>query len=69
MALDKPLSDPDDDLNYYLDKVDFALSSLFFVESLLKIITVGFLLNGEKSYLRNFWNILDFAIVVLSLAS
>ena len=29
----------------------------------------GFVLNGRSSYLRNFWNILDFLIVVFSVLS
>jgi hypothetical protein len=42
---------------------------IFATEALLKIIMLGFLLNGKKSYLRNSWNILDFAIVIFSVFS
>lgn len=32
----------------------------------MKIIAYGFIINGKESYLRSFWNILDFFIVVVS---
>lgn len=35
----------------------------------MKILTFGFLFNGSSSYLRNTWNRLDLAIIILSLLS
>ena len=36
---------------------------------MLKIVSLGFIINGENSYLRSGWNILDFAIVIVSVVS
>lgn len=32
----------------------------------VKILGLGFIFNGKKSYLRDIWNILDFIIVMSS---
>lgn len=48
---------------------DFVLTVFFFIEALFKIIAYGFLLNGENSYMRNGWNIMDFIIVIFSVIS
>ena len=39
------------------------------MEVIIKVIAAGFLLNGNKSYLKNSWNVIDFMIVVISLVS
>lgn len=39
------------------------------MELLLKVVASGFVINGDNSYLRNSWNILDFVIVVISILS
>ena len=52
-----------------LIKVDYIFTWIFCVEALMKIITVGFIVNYKDSYLLNSWNVLDFCIVVLSLVS
>ena len=52
-----------------LEKIDIAMTLVFSLEALLKIITLGFIINGHQSYLLNTWNILDFTIVVLSIVS
>lgn len=46
--------------------MDTALTVVFAIEAFLKIIAFGFLFNGRKSYMRNYWNILDLLIVLLS---
>lgn len=46
--------------------IDLALTAIFAIEVLLKVIAFGLLLNGPKSYLRSVWNILDLTIIVLS---
>jgi hypothetical protein len=38
-------------------------------EMLIKIVSNGFIFNGETSYLRNSWNIMDFFIVAFALIS
>ena len=45
------------------------MTGIFTVEALFKIIALGFLFNGQKSYLRDPWNFLDFIIVLSGLTS
>ena len=45
------------------------MTIIFALESLMKVLTYGFLFNGEKSYLRNGWNIMDYLIVCFSVSS
>jgi len=40
--------------------------AIFTVEIISKIVAYGFLLNGEYSYMRELWNIMDFVILALS---
>lgn len=49
--------------------VDFFTTIAFSIEATMKIIAHGFLFNGDYSYLRNPWNILDFTIVSCSFVS
>ena len=66
LAIENPLDDPDGDLASVLKVLDSIATVIFIIECLAKIITLGFLCNGKKSYLRDSWNILDFVIVVIS---
>jgi voltage-dependent calcium channel R type alpha-1E len=52
-----------------LTYIDYVMSSFFFCECITKLIALGFVGCGPNSYIRNPWNILDFTIVVSSLAS
>jgi hypothetical protein len=45
------------------------MTVIFFLEMVLKILSLGFLFNGEGSYLRDGWCMLDFVIVMISLIS
>lgn len=56
-------------MNYVLDNIDMTFSILFLTECVLKIIINGLILNGKDSYLLNIWNVIDFAIVLLSIIS
>ena len=49
--------------------MDLVMTVIFTLEAVLKIIAVGFLFNKRTSYLRQTWNILDFAIVVCAIVS
>ena len=69
LTLDNPLNDPKGKRVMILEDIDIVVSTIFAVESLLKIIVQGFLFNGKDSYIRNPWNIIDFVIVVFSLIS
>ena len=47
---------------------DIVTTVVFTLEALIKIITFGFIWNGKYSYLKNNWNILDFCIMITSIA-
>lgn len=49
-----------------VDSAFLIRQALFFVEMLLKVITMGFV-SGRRAYLRDPWNVLDFFLVLVSL--
>ena len=59
LALNDPLADDAP----WQATVDNVLLGLYTAEAVLKILGMGFFLN-RKAYLRDYWNILDFIIVV-----
>ena len=66
LAFEHPLDDPKSFKLFIINKLDIALTGIFSIEAILKIITAGFWFNGKTSYLRDNWNILDFIIIVLA---
>jgi voltage-dependent calcium channel L type alpha-1D len=69
LAIDNPLNDPKGDLAIVLSYIDLCITIIFAAELVMKVIAYGFIINGEDSYLRNGWNVLDFFIVVISVVS
>ena len=69
LAIDGPLNDPKSTQVAVLAYIDYVMTAIFTIEMVIKMIAVGLLLNGKKSYLRNTWNILDFVIVTSALFS
>lgn len=69
MIIDNPLNDPNGRTTYVLSILDFIITTIFCLESALKIIHYGFLFNGVQSYLKISWNIMDFVIVCFSILS
>jgi len=69
LSLDSPLHDPESQFSVVMGYIDISLTLLFSIEAIVKIIVVGFLLNGKDSYLRLLWNIIDFSTVVISIVS
>ena len=67
--LDNPLSDPESQKVKILYVFDIILSVIFILECVLKILAWGLIFNGNESYLRNWWNVIDFAIVAFSILS
>jgi hypothetical protein len=55
------------DYNATLEVISGGLAVIFALECLLKISAHG-LIYGKLTYLRSFWNILDFVIVLQSIA-
>ncbi len=53
--------------SYFLqERTELVFLIIFTMEAVLKIIAYGFVLHPD-AYLRNFWNVLDFSIVVIGL--
>jgi hypothetical protein len=69
LAIESPLDDPKNKKLNVLNKIDYAMTAIFTLEMVLKILAQGFLLNGPKSYLRDSGNIIDFISVLSSLLS
>lgn len=69
LSFENPLNNPEGPLSITLKNVDFVITGIFAFEMICKLIAHGMLLNGEKSYLRNFWNVTDFIILILALIS
>ena len=69
LAFEHPLDDPESEKVRVLQIIDMVMTSIFCLEALLKIIALGFILNGPKSYLFDAWNVLDFMIVAFSVVS
>ncbi|KAJ8569522.1 hypothetical protein ON010_g5738 [Phytophthora cinnamomi] len=65
LAIDNPLSSPDSKLTNILQRFDSVLTVLFMIEVLIKIIAYGFILH-KGAYLRNSWNVMDFAIAAVA---
>ena len=68
ISLEAPLSDPNSTFNEMLRLINDVITGFFTIESIFKAIVWGFMCNGPDSYLRHGWNILDFFIVLSSLA-
>lgn len=79
LALDEPRIDGCKDLpasdsqscatlSHYLDGADIAITAYFCAEIVLKLIAQGLYFH-ELAYLRSGWNVLDFAVVTVSIVS
>lgn len=66
LAVDNPLNDPSSTQSIALGIMDNVFTAIFLIEMLLKVIDLGFLLNGPQSYLRDPWNVLDVTILSFS---
>lgn len=66
LAVDNPLNDPSSTQSIALGIMDNVFTAIFLVEMILKVIDLGFILNGPQSYLRDPWNVLDLAILIFS---
>ena len=66
LILENPSYDPHSTFMLTLEILNNLMTLVFILEAVIKIIVYGFILNGETSYLRNIWNVMDFIIVVTS---
>ena len=67
LAIDNPLNDPSTIMSEALLNIDYVFSGIFVIEVAMKVIGYGFIMSGSKSYLRSYWNALDFLVVVVSI--
>jgi voltage-dependent calcium channel L type alpha-1D len=67
MAMQHPLNDSNGSLESYLNLADIITTSIFAFEMIIKIISYGFLFNGDRSYLRDVWNMLDCVAVIFTI--
>ena len=68
LILEEPLADPHSPKKHVLDTLDKVMTGVFILEALVKSTVYGFACNGQRSYLRDAWNIMDFLIVCASIA-
>ena len=66
LAMDSPRLPADSALAAVLGYLDVLWTVVFLFECALKVVALGFVCNGRHSYLRDAWNVLDFAIVCVS---
>ncbi|XP_019348147.2 voltage-dependent L-type calcium channel subunit alpha-1S [Alligator mississippiensis] len=67
LAVYLPMAEDDTNAtNSRLEKIEYVFLFIFTIEAMLKIIAYGFLFHAD-AYLRNGWNVLDFAIISLGL--
>lgn len=52
LAFENPLNNPKGSLTMVLNDINYFLTFVFIVEAIVKIIALGFIFNGQKSYLR-----------------
>jgi hypothetical protein len=70
LCIDTPLDDPDTSLSKALMIIDYLFTAIFLCEAILKIMAFGFFWNnyqGISAYIFNWWNVLDFLVVLMSL--
>ena len=56
LAFEEPLEDPNSEKRVIIGFIDYVMTTIFTIEAMLKIIALGFLFNGKRSYLRDSWN-------------
>ena len=56
----------DPSYNFGSDQVDLAISCIYIIEMVMKVIALGFVLN-KGTYLRDNWNKLDFFVMIVTI--
>lgn len=68
IAIENPLNDPTTNFAQWLRIVDYSMTSIFALEVLIKMISNGLFFNGQRSYLKNYLNFLDFVVVIVTVS-
>ena len=63
------LHDPHGSLIDAVQATDIFTAIFFAIDVIIRSIAYGFVLNGQKSYLRNEWNALDLSLTVIQIIS
>ena len=66
LIFESPLQDHTTTFVQGLHTIDEIITCAYLGEAVLKIIVQGFLFNGPDSYARDFWNAVDFLVVLMS---
>ena len=61
-----PYTDPQTLTNKIFLLTDYLVLTFFFLEICMKIITHGFIFNGENSFIMNLWNTFDFLLFIIT---
>jgi len=67
LSIENPLDDPNSLKTEILEIFNLFFTISFIIEALIKILALGFVMNGKMSYLKDYWNVLDFVIVLCSI--
>jgi len=67
LAMESPLDNPNHPDRHVIWVLNEILTGVFIIELLIKIAAKGMAFNGNGSYLRNGWNVLDFLILMASI--
>ena len=68
LSIDNPLNDPNSFMSQSLSRLDYALTAVFTIELLMKVIAYGFANCGSTSFIRNYWNVLDTFVVIITVS-
>ena len=66
LAMMEPTKADDEGRNVIVNQAEPFFTVLFLLELIVKVVAMGFILD-DTSYLKDYWNIMDFIIVVSSL--
>lgn len=69
LAFESPITDPKSKTTKILNYFDYAMTIIFALEVIIKVIAKGLLLNGPQSYMRSASNLLDLFVVIVSIIS
>ena len=69
LAVDNPLDDAFMPINSLFLHLDYVLSAIFAIEVIIKVIGFGLIYCGSKAYMKNYWNVLDLFIVIITISS
>ena len=69
LAFENPLNDPCGPIATTLKYVDYVTTTIFTIECVMKIVSLGLVMNGADSYLRSLENVVDFLVISISIFS